>query len=61
MKLIEIDGKYINPEYVAVVQSAVSWASHDYGETKTTVIMVSGYSIDVRRSPEDVTKLLGLA
>ena len=61
MKLIEIDGKYINPEHVAVVQPGPKWESLTAAPTfKSTIIMVSGYTIDVRRPPAEVADLLGL-
>ena len=59
MKLIEIDGKYINPEYVAVVQPGPFWDGRP--ADSTAVIMVSGYTIDVRRPADEVAELLGLA
>ena len=59
MKLIEIDGKYINPEHVAVVQPGPFWDGRP--ADSTAVIMVSGYTIDVRRPPEVVVSRLGLA
>ena len=59
MKLIEIDGKYINPEYVAVIQPGHFWDGRR--ADSTAIIMVSGYTIDVRRPLAEVADLLGLA
>lgn len=60
MKIIEIDGKYINPEHVTVIQDASTWAGYDTS-AMTVVIMVSGCTIYVRLPPAEVAELLGLA